>query len=657
MPQDRSTMVRTLGGDNRKRNPFEGLESQIQAEYNAAWKHQKPKKDEAELRLKLFNNQRRNKEDVGDTTMFSIFQTVLASLYDDRLEATWIPKEQGDEDMADNLNALSQSDYPDMGKDIYDYFWDWDTCFFGRGVLDMQEFIRDPEKNIFIPAPYVVDPITLLRDPFASSINGDVFHRGGARYLGNERKFTKKDLKDNAHIFDDIFENMNEISYGSGTYSLLRDAIAARDDAQGNQNQLINEQEKAFGANSQYPITVWYTHYENPKTGAILKLKVWLANDRSKVVGVQILKTDYWPLVDRVLYPHSNDWDGTSIPDLTEDKQRARAIAQNLGLKAMKADLTPRYIYDSNKITNKNDLNIKFNKHIPVDAKEGPVTNAIAPVITARPNMQLLEFIFDSLDMSAQKATATPDIQQGIQSQKDRPLGETNLIASRVDTRYSLGAKVFGWSEREHWRQWYFSYQDNFKEDIDEKVLRVVGAFGAKWRGIMKEDITPEHFDPDVSIESRNVNRAKMAEDRQLLTNYFGLALQDPTANRKWALKELGRLNGLKKDQIDRLFPPTVDERIAEEENLSLNENKLVPVQREDDHVTHLEVHSKANPTRATYAHIKTHEKALSIKKTNPELFPADPQATAMQPAQPGQLPQPQTQMPTPQPAPAQPAQ
>lgn len=642
MPQDRSTMVRTIGGDNRKRNPFEGLESQIQAEYNSAWKHQKAKKDEAELRLKLFNNQRRDKEAVGDTTMFSIFQTVLASLYDDRLEATWEGKEEGDEEMVENLNALAQSDYSDMGKDVYDYFWDWNTCFFGRALLDMQEFVRDPDKNIFVPAPYVVDPITLLRDPFASSVNGDLFRRGGARYLGNERKFTKSDLKDNSHIFDDIFDNMNELSYGSGTMSLLRDAIAARDEAQNNQNQINNEQEKAFGANSQYPITVWYTNWENPKTGEVMRLKVWLANDRSKTIGIQELKTDYWPMVDRVLYPHSNDWDGTSIPDLTEDKQRARAVAQNLGLKAMKSDLQPRYLYDSNKITNRRDLDVKFNKHIPVDVKEGPVSDALMPVLNARPNMQLMNFILESLDQSAQKATATPDIQQGIQSQKDRPLGETNLIASRVDTRYSLGAKVFGWSEREHWRMWYNLYKDNFKEDIDEKVIRIVGPFGPDWRPLLKEDITPQRFDPDVFIESKNVNRAQMAEERQLLTNYFGLALQEPTANRKWAFKKLGKLNGLKKEDMDRLFPPTVDERIAESENTLLNQNKQVPVQKDDDHMAHLEVHSKADPTRATYAHIKTHEMALSIKKSNPEFFPPDQQQTPMQQPQPGQIPPPQ---------------
>lgn len=630
-----------MGQDNRRRNPFEGLERQVQAEYNLAWSHQKGKKDEAEIRLKLLNNQRRDKKAVGDTTMFSVFQTVLASLYDDRLDAVFEGKEQGDEEVAENLNVLAESDYSDMEKDVSDFYWDWDTLFFGRGLLDTQEFIRDPDKNIFLTVPYVLDPITFMRDPYGNSINGDAFYRGACRFYGYESKMSKLSLEDNPHVFDGI--EYSEINYGGGAYSLLSDAISARNEAQGNQAQ--NEKEQIFGPNAQYTITIWNTHYENPKTGKVEKVKVWLANNRSKVIGIQFLKTPYWPVVDRPLYPHSHDFDGTSIPDLTEDKQRARAVAQNLGLNAMKEDLNSRYIYDSNKITNRNDLNRKSGKHIPVDAKGAPIGDAILPVPNARVNMQLLDFIYTSLDMSAQKATATPDIQQGIQSEKNRPLGETNLLASRVDTRYSLSAKVFGWSEKRFWKQWYYNYKDNFKEDIDEKVLRVVGAFGPKWRPLTKSDITTKRFDPDITIESKNVNRAKQIEERQLLTGYFSLALQEPTSNRRWGLKKLGKLNGLKKDEIDRLFPPTIDERLAEGENDLLNKNEIAPVKAEDDHNVHLEVHSRANDTKATRAHILTHEKALSIKKVNPEFFPQDQASTEFQQGQEGQLPRPEVQM------------
>jgi len=621
-----SQIIKEVGADETKHDPFESLARQCQAEYNLAWRHQKPKKDEWEVRLKLYNNQRRDKEAVGDTTLFTIHQTLLASLYTDQLDAEWIGKEEGDDDVADNLNALARNDYDEMEKDIIDYDWDWDTLFFGRGLLAVSEYIRDPGKKIFLPLPYVIDPILNLRDPRAMSVNGDRVRRGSARFLGWEEKMGKKGMEDHPHIFSNI--KFKDIKFGSGTQSILRDATEARDLAQGHQTQKM-EGEQNLGANAEYDVTRWYTHFEI--NGAVEKVIAYLANDREKVVGLQVLKKDYWPIIDRSLYPTSHDWDGTSVSDLIEDKQRARAIAQNLGLNAMKADLYPMYIYDSNRITNRSDLNFDYDKFIPVDGKRQSITDALMPLIKARPNMQLLDFIYNSLDASAQKSTATPELQMGAISEKERTLGELNLIASKVDTRYSLSAKVFGWSEKRFWRQWYQLYKDNFESDIDEKVLRIVGAFGAKWRPLKRDNIIAR-IDPDVKIESRVVSRAKQLEERQALTSFFSLALQEPTSNRRWGLKKLGRLNSLEKDEIDRLLPPTIEEREAETENDKLNDDKFVPVLREQDHNVHLEIHSKCNDTSTSEAHIKTHQEALIIRREKPELFPQEAQVTSFQP-------------------------
>lgn len=604
---------------------LESLAEQCKNEYDLAWKHQKPKKDEALVRLKLFNNQKRDKEAVGDTTMFSIFQTVLASLYSDRLMVEWRGKEEGDDETAENLNAMAKADYDDMEKDQADYDWEWDTCFFGRGLVLMEEFKRDPDNKIFYPLPEVLDPVTWLRDPNATSVNGNAQGKGAMRFGGSEVKMTKADMQDHVSFFKDI--KFDELKHGSSTYSLLEDGARARDLAQGRQST-EKEKESNLGVNAQYSITQWFTHYE--LDGKIKKVKVWLANDRSKIVGIKVFKRNFWPIVDRTLYPTSHDWDATSIPDLTEDKQRARAVAQNLGLKAMKADLYPMYLYDTNKIKDKNDLNYDFNKFVGIDAQPGEsVTNSVSPMVKAHPNMQLLQFIYESLNVSAQVATATPDIKMGMQSQADRPLGETNILSSNVDTRYSLAAKVFGWSEKRYWQQWYILYKDNFAEDIDEKVLRVVGAFGAKWRPLSKSDIICR-LDPDVYIESKIVSRAKDMEDKLALTQYFSLAMTDPSVNRRYGLKKLGKLNGLSKDELDRLFPPTIDERIATDENDMLNDDKLPQVKPEDDHNVHLEIHAMAKETDASKAHIETHKKALSIKKTNPELFPQDQASTMM---------------------------
>lgn len=617
--------------------PYETLAKQCHAEYELAWQHQKPEKDEALRRLRLFNNQKRDKEAVGDTTMFSVFQTLFASLYIDTLQSKWQAREEGDEGVAENLNALSRYDATEMDKAQTDYEWIWDTLFFSRGLIDFSEYIRDPEKNIFIPIPYVLDPTTQLRDPRAKSVNGNKLHRGAARFFGGEVRMTKQEMKDHPDFLATM--DVNNIKFGSSVKSLIEEARAARDAASNFQYDKNSKEQKTLGENGEYDILAWNTHWR--VDGTVKKVKVWLANNHKEVVGFKVIDRESWQVIDRPLYPTSHQWRGTSIPDLTEDKQRARAVAQNLGIKFMKSDLYPSYIYDSNKIKNKNDLNFNFNKFIPADVAEGrSVLDAMAPLRRSAPNMQLLSFIYESLDISAQKATATADVQQGIQSQKDRPLGETNALLGQGQQRYSLSAKIFGWSERVYWLEWYNCYKEYFDKDIDEKVIRLEGPFGSKWRSLTADQIVTDKLDPDVEIVSLAVFRTEQLQAIQSGTAYISMALQDPLVNRRYAMKELGRLYGWEKDKLERLFPLTVDERIAEAENQDLNNNKPVQVNVADDHNVHLEIHSNAAATPATYAHIQTHIKALSIKKTNPGAFPPDQ-------AQLAQQGQPQTGQPT----------
>jgi len=226
----RENGIKTQQGRDR----FLDLQKQCEAEYSMSWKHQKPKKDEAEIRLKLYNNQKRDKKAVGDTTLFTIHQTVLASLYIDRLNATFSGREEGDEDTGNNLDAMAKFDYEEMEKDILDYEWDWDAGFFGRGYVEMSEWERDPENGVYLPLPQVLDPVPFLRDPYATSVNGDRKARGAARFLGGEILMTKQDLEDHPHIFDDI--DFKTIKFGSGTQSLLKDVQNARVEAQGLQS-------------------------------------------------------------------------------------------------------------------------------------------------------------------------------------------------------------------------------------------------------------------------------------------------------------------------------------------------------------------------------------------------------------------------------------
>lgn len=607
LPTDNATPQEDDELTTLSKQDFSDLIKQVESEYNLSYWFMKPKWDEWKLRLKLYNNQKRDKSAVGDPLLFTIHQTVLASLYDDRLMVAFEPRESGDEDVTENLTDLAEYDYAEMQKDVVDYVWDWDTSFFGRGLVMLMEF--DREKMCPIPENW--DPMVTLRDPRAKSVNGDIKGRGRARFMGREIRLSKADMEEAG-----VYFNIDDLKPDSTDLRSLVDANEqARQEAQGFANT-AKYQGELKGDNATMKCLEWFTFW---KKKLVL---VTLADDRKKVIRYTEIKGNRIPIIDRALYPMSNDWDGVSIPDLVEDKQRARAKLTNLGIKVAEAGLYPMYLFDTNRIKNRADLNYEQNKFIGVD---GNPTGAVQ--IMQKDNIkQDVGFILQTLDISAQKSTATPDIQQGATGADKRTATELNIVNNKVDTRYSLTAKIFGWSENRFWQQWYFLYKNYFVDDIDEKSIRISGAFGSRFRPLRRSNIIAQ-VDPDVKIESKVVSEAKNYNKLQLYRGFLQTVALDPNANLRYGVKKMGKLIGLKKDEIDQILPPVIDELVAEDENKKLESNEIVMVKAEDDHVIHMEIHNKLSDTPAKYAHIEAHKQAMMLKKTNPELFPQAPSA------------------------------
>lgn len=578
---------------------------QIANEKKLAEEHMELKYQKWRVNLSLYHNARRDAEATGDPLMFTLIQTMLAALYDDRQTVEFVGREEGDDETAESLNGAAEYDYEEMEKATLDLTWIFDSLFFGRGLVWMYEFIRDAKNKVFNPLPSNIDPLCFLRDPDAISVNGDAKGRGALRFGGVLMSMTKYELER-----DGLYDHIDEIKTEKELDSIKNQSQQARDAAQGRDNTLNSEDD--LGDNTSYDITLWFTHYKGKK------MFYWLANDGALIIRQQECEYEQWPIIDRPLYPIANDWDGVSIPDLVEDKQRARAIVQNLGIKILKADLYPMYVYNEQKIQNKADLNFDFNKFIPA---KGDVNGALLPITKAQTNHQFLSYMFEMLDVAGQKATATPEIQQGVVANEKRTLGEINLVAAKADTRYSLAARIFMISEKKFWQQWYRIYKEHFDKDIDEKIIRVNGVFGQKWRGLDRTNMIA-NIDPDIVIESRILSEQRRERDLQITMQYANLLSTMPDSNQRYIMKKVGKLAGFKKEEIDRFLPPTVDELIAEQENDMLNDNKYVEVQVTDNHTVHLEYHAKTQPTAQAIAHIAIHQEALRMQRDNPELFP-----------------------------------
>lgn len=576
----------------------EKLAKQIQDEWNVAYRAQEGKRQEQLRRLKLYNNQARKKDKVGDPLLFTVFQTVLAALYDDRLISKWEGNEEGDTETAENLTALAKHDYRVMLKDEADYEWIWDTLFFGRGLMLLHEF--DRTEGVMAPVPEVIDPMLWLRDPRASSVNGDIRGRGAMRFGGREINLSKSEMKSIPGFY-----NLDKIKKEKSSKNLTDQARQERQAAQGTDHARFMED--SLDENYEYNLTEWFTHIDGEKC------IITLANDRKTVIRKQKIKGKKWPIIDRTIFPIAHDWDGVSIPDLIEDKQRARSIMINLGMDAAIADLHPMYLYNKQKIRTETDLNFAFNKAIPVD---GDPSNAYLPMQKSNAVTVQVQNILNMLDVAAQKAVSAPEVAQGIQPSEQRTLGENELVAAARGARMSLAASIFGWSERRFWNQWYWLYKQHFKEDIDEKVVRIRGSLVSAWRTLQKDNIITR-IDPDVYIVSARVAEAQRQKEFAQLSNFTQLVMQSPETNQRYVMRKLGRTNGIETDELMLMFPPTIDELKAEDENQLLNENQYVKGSPYEDHIVHLEKHRDANPTPATLAHVEFHKRMLVLMRDN----------------------------------------
>ena len=144
-----------------------------------------------------------------------------------------------------------------------------------------------------------------------------------------------------------------------------------------------------------------------------------------------------------------------------------------------------------------------MNKHVGIDGAVG--NNVIVPVQRAGVGTEV-GYIMNILEASAQSATSTPNQQQGILDKDKRTATENALISQAGDKRFSLSARVFGWSEKRFWKQHYDLYSLNFKEGIDDKVVRINGAFGTKFETLTRKDLSEIH----IRISSLRVKQSEM---------------------------------------------------------------------------------------------------------------------------------------------------
>jgi len=584
---------------------YDEILAQGQGEIKESRDYVNPKREAFRDRLKLYNNQRKQKDKIGDNSIYIIMTTMLAVYYSDELEVGFTGRDISDVDAADNTEKLAKFDYDEMEMDVINYKVQWDRFFFGVGIRQISEW----DKKRKTPIPKSLNPLCWLPDPHGHIVMKNF------RYSGFEVAYTKNEMTEDAGFF-----NLSLLSKGkSGGSSELDANATAYTEAQG-----LAQTEHKENENDNNVVYDMVDHFMEikGKDGSNRKFLVTFDDNVKNIFRfeeVEAITTEEkenpslvpFPLTLNYYSPNRTDPFGTSVPDLVEDKQRAKSVFKNLQIAAVKADLYPMYLYNRDKILNRRDLDFAFNKFIPV---RGDVDNGtLQPLNKSTARLGESLNIIQALDADANIAVGADKNAQGVLSDQDRTATEVQQTTANANLRFLLGSKINSWGEKKFWKLWYRLYRQNMKA-AEKKTIRLSSALGSNFISLTRKDfITKE--DPDISIKSKLEVDQKRSRDRVAFASIFPMITQDPTkplSAKRYAERHLLRLYGLPSEEIAMISPSTPDEMRAKMENELLNKNnfKDVKVSVEEDHLSHMLIHSQSEKTDATQAHINAHKMA-----------------------------------------------
>src|SRR3990167_1075528 len=134
----------------------------IQDRYQESFQFLQARKKRQVAQLVLLNNLNRADQNIASTLLITLFNRVMSSLYDDKIQVKFLPTQGILQNQLNSFNTLAQSDYLEMGKAKLDYDLCWDSLFFGRGYMETLRF--DKKKKIM--QPHVINPLVFGYDPY-----------------------------------------------------------------------------------------------------------------------------------------------------------------------------------------------------------------------------------------------------------------------------------------------------------------------------------------------------------------------------------------------------------------------------------------------------------------------------------------------------------
>lgn len=572
----------------------------IQTNYIESQQFLETRKRRQVNQLVLLNNLQRGDQNISATLLITLFNRVMSSLYDDKMQTKFLPSQGITQDQINSYNVLAQSDYLEMGKAKLDYDVVWDTLFFGRGYTETYQF----DKKRKIMKPHVINPLVFGYDPYFEDPQEWRYYWKWV----TKSKYDLERLIKSGKITG--IKKVEEIPSGIETklweYKQKRDAAskAIEPSSMPAQNDVYQILEY-FGYDEDGVKNIYWTDKHFTK---ILMTEPLELNDLVYEDGTVGSK---WPIVVKESFrmPHASV--PFSIADLLEDKHRAKSVLLNLAFIAAKDAANPLYGYNPDKVRDVSQFfSRQINQHIPMDDDtaawplniKDPMSPGLIAFIQA-----LQQEANDPVGTSIQAAPATGGAQTATEVAIDQQLN---------DMAQSLQSKVMQFGEADFWSAWFHRYQRH-ADELVSKMANIVGVKGVTSQEILLSDFKT-NYPPGVLVYSaKEAEYKNLVKRRDFMQLYPELQTSmDADGFRNFNKHVFMPLMLEDPSLIDIMFPKTLDEISAEQENEMLAKDGMPEVKDTDNHTTHIYTHYMVQPkTWATWLHIQEHEDKLGKQK------------------------------------------
>jgi hypothetical protein len=587
---------------------------EIQTRYSESFEFLQARKKRQAQQLKLLVNLQKGDQTIASTLLLTLFNRVMSSLYDDKLQIKFLPSQGINQDQINAYNILAQSDFLEMGKSKLDYDWCWDTLFYGRGYMETYKF----NKKRKIMEPHVINPLVFGYDPIVSEVQEWRYYW---KWI-TKNKWDLQKLIKSGKITG--IKKVEEIPSGVDGYlweyktivDQARDGIVPVPDP---------------GTQDVFQILEFYSYNDAGK-----KCVYWVDKNFSKVLMEEELDLEdgddgdsKWPIVVKESYrqPHSSI--PFSIADLLDDKHRAKSVLLNLAFISAKDEANPVYLYNTDKVDDVTQfLSRQVNQHIPVS----DVLDAVAPLNKAKSmSPELINFI-RVLESEAEDPMGAGKPMQSTGSTSSGNTATQAAIDQQLnDMAQSLLSKVMQFGESEFWSHWFHRYAQ-YGEALGSKMANIVGVKGVSSTTIDLKVFNTD-FPPGILVYSAKEAEYKELVLRRDLMQIYPVLMQSLDADGMRNFNKHVFFPKFLNDPslVDVMLPKTIDEMKAEAENEQLAKNEMPDVAETDNHTTHIYTHQMVQPkTWATWYHIAWHEELLAKQKQQ-EMQMQQQQAQEMQ--------------------------